>query len=66
MLENIDSTVDGSKLVVFENPKDLSKETLNALYEMAKKKNLKIIEFKNKKGEVKHAIPTSSEPKWLE
>ncbi|HFG1878269.1 TPA: hypothetical protein ACGF2C_003167 [Vibrio cholerae] len=64
MLENIDSTVDGLKLVVINNPKDLSEETMFALYEMAKEKNLNAIEFKNEKGEVKHTIPVSLETKW--
>lgn len=40
MLENIDATVDGLRLVVIKNPKDLSEETMIALYEMAKEKNL--------------------------
>ncbi|EGQ7952400.1 hypothetical protein ABMX68_01315 [Vibrio vulnificus] len=64
MLENIDATVDGLRLVVIKNPKDLSEETMIALYEMAKEKNLNAIEFKNEKGEVKHTIPVSLKADW--
>ncbi|MCG9579646.1 hypothetical protein L1D14_25905 [Vibrio tubiashii] len=64
MQENIDSTVDGLKLVVINNPKDLSQEAMIALYEMAKEENLNAIEFKNEKGEVKHTIPVSLKADW--
>ncbi|AIV07272.1 hypothetical protein LA59_17585 [Vibrio harveyi] len=64
MLENIDATVDGLRLVVIKNPKDLSEETMIALYDMAKKKNLNAIEFKNEKGEIKDTIPVSLKADW--
>lgn len=64
MLGNIDLMVDGLKLVVLDDQKDLSEETMNALYEMAKEKNLDTIEFKNEEGEVKHVIPVSLEAEW--
>ena len=66
MLKKNDSYVDGSTLVVIENPKNLSEEGLSSLCDMAKEKNLNFIEFKFKdeKGEVKR-VTFPSKAEWL-